>query len=79
MSHPVILPATSEERLLKIADMHCKEVRGGLTSGLCNECQWVWPCPTYRWATEQGIDANCSWDLSDCAYTEHNKHEPVPE
>lgn len=71
----VALPVTWEERLNKIAEMHCKHVdEHGGTTGDCNECGWPWPCPTYRWATEGGIDANCTWELDECSYEEHGGH-----
>ena len=67
-------PATHEERLDKIAEMHSKQVgAGGTTSGDCNECGWLWPCPTYRWATEL-VDVNCAWNLSDCALDHPHDH-----
>lgn len=71
----VAYPVTWEERLDKIAEFHVKQVgAGGTTSGDCNECGWLWPCPTYRWATEPGIDPNCTWNLDDCSDDEHD-HE----
>lgn len=71
----VTFPANSDDRLAKIADMHCEMKRGGMTSGVCNECSWNWPCPTYRWATEDGIDISCTWDLAECAFEEHGQHD----
>ena len=61
--------ATSQDRLQKIASMHVKYVddHGG-TDGFCNDCHWLWPCPTYRWATEEYVDVNCTWDLRDCGF-----------
>lgn len=60
---------TFSGRLAKIAEMHSQEMAaGGMTSGDCNECGWSWPCPTYRWATEPGVDSLCTWDLSECEF-----------
>lgn len=72
----VLMPASSEDRLAKIAEMHFQgQVGGGMTTGECHECGWSWPCPTYRWATEQGVGVSCTWDLRDCEFEDHAKHE----
>lgn len=69
-------PATFEERLNKIAEMHSKQVgAGGTTSGDCNECGWSWPCPTYRWASEL-VGPDCTWDLRECSFEDHD-HETL--
>lgn len=49
----------------RIAEAHSKHVdEHGATSGLCNECDWTWPCPTYVWATTDR-DPNGPWDPKD--------------
>lgn len=56
----------AEGRIDRIAEAHTKGVGpGGLTSGLCSECSWNWPCPTYRWATEDRDPVVAPWDPSD--------------
>jgi hypothetical protein len=58
---------TASMRLNYIAQMHHKHVdESGGTTGDCNECGWGWPCPTYRWATAEGLTATCAWEASDC-------------
>lgn len=43
--------ADMRERLGRIADNHQQERGdGGMVGSYCTECQWVWPCPTYRFA-----------------------------
>lgn len=38
-------------RLDRIAENHRQEQGdGGMVGSYCVECQWVWPCPTYRFA-----------------------------
>ena len=63
----------AKTRLLRITQAHRQnvDIHGG-TSGYCIECELVWPCPTYRWATEDGLDINCTWDLKDCQFEEHD-------
>lgn len=57
--------STPEDRLSRIARAHRKDVgQLGLTSGMCVECGYGWPCPTYVWATtERWI--NATWDPAD--------------
>lgn len=45
------------ERLTRIASAHAKDVddEGG-TWGVCAECGWAWPCPTYHWAASESVD-----------------------
>lgn len=53
---------TPEERLGRIAEAHTKDAGpSGLTSGLCAECNWVWPCPTHKWATSEELTVLDSW------------------
>jgi hypothetical protein len=53
-------------RLNKIAQAHSKNSgEMGLTSGLCDECDHLWPCPTYVWATEQRDSVLACWDPAD--------------
>ena len=69
--------ADPEMRLLRIEQAHQQLADAhGVTSGYCIECELIWPCPSYRWATEDGVTIMCSWDLDDCAFEEHNH---VPE
>lgn len=57
-----MIPATTRQRLNRIAQAHSKDVGpGGLTSGLCVECGWSWPCPTYAWAAHDR-DPDGPWD-----------------
>lgn len=52
-------------QLARIAEMHTKHVTaGGMTSGDCDECWLIWPCPTYVWATTDR-DPLAPWDPSD--------------
>ena len=69
----ILVDGESSHRLLTIARAHRTNVdeHGGV-SGYCLECELVWPCPTFRWATELGVTSNCSWDLDDCAFDEHD-------
>lgn len=56
------------DRMGKIASMHRKDVAaGGMTSGYCSECNWLWPCPTYDWARETSDRDPLlgPWDRSD--------------
>lgn len=65
-------PLPPADRLRVIADEHQKEVdASGGTWGVCRECGHAWPCPTFRWATYDGITLNCSWDLDECAMHQH--------
>lgn len=62
-------------RLARIAEKHRTDsnVDGhGGVSGYCMECELPWPCPTYRWAAEEGVTILCTWDLADCAFEEHD-------
>ncbi|MFF4369664.1 hypothetical protein [Streptomyces sp. NPDC001594] len=53
------------DRLARIADAHHHgQVGGGMTSGLCTECELTWPCPTYMWATTRR-DPLATWDPAD--------------
>lgn len=53
------------DRLARIAEAHSKnQTTGGMTSGLCNECEQLWPCPTYAWATTDR-DPLATWDPAD--------------
>ncbi|MFG1683545.1 hypothetical protein ACGFNP_25475 [Nonomuraea sp. NPDC049269] len=61
----VVLPSSERERLGRIADAHAKDDGGaGTTSGMCQECGWAHPCPTFVWATTER-DANATWDPRD--------------
>lgn len=52
-------------RLGRIAEAHCKQIdEHGGTDGMCSECNWHWPCPTYVWATTDRDSLMC-WDPSD--------------
>ncbi|WP_251054063.1 hypothetical protein [Streptomyces sp. ISL-66] len=52
-------------RLARIAQGHSKDQStGGMTSGLCDECEQRWPCPTYAWATTNR-DVLATWDPGD--------------
>lgn len=56
---------TLDGRLERIAQAHHKYVdASGGTWGRCTECDLVWPCPTYVWATD---DRNFlqPWDPAD--------------
>lgn len=58
----------ADERLSRIALAHQKAVDdAGGTWGECTECGWVWPCPTYWWATEPHIvdPVLRTWDPKD--------------
>lgn len=59
--------ALAQGRLAVIASAHSKDVREhGLTSGLCWECDHLWPCPTYVWATSADrVPAMDTWDPAD--------------
>jgi len=52
-------------RVGRIAEAHCKDVddHGG-TYGVCDECGWPYPCPTYVWATTER-DSLSTWDPAD--------------
>lgn len=56
-----------EQRMARIAEAHQKAVdEHGGTWGDCAECGHAWPCPTYRWATEDVEVPSCaSWTLDD--------------
>lgn len=52
-------------RLGQIAEAHCKDVGElGLTSGMCMECGYSWPCPTYVWASTER-DPLATWNPAD--------------
>lgn len=52
-------------RLARIAEAHSKHVgAGGLTDGLCGECELPHPCPTFTWATTDR-DPLATWDPAD--------------
>lgn len=47
-------------RLDAIIRLHCKTVgQGGVTTGYCSACDYVWPCPTVHLANGWG-------DFDDC-------------
>jgi hypothetical protein len=53
-------------RLDRIAEAHSKWVdKHGGTDGMCGECNWRWPCPTYVWATDAERDPLACWNPSD--------------
>lgn len=53
-------------RLARIAEAHRKHVgHGGMTSGLCVECELLAPCPTYVWASADRDPALATWDPID--------------
>lgn len=56
---------SAEGRLNRIADAH-RPIRYplGLTDGLCAECGYAHPCPTYTWATTDR-DVLATWDPLD--------------
>jgi hypothetical protein len=52
-------------RLARIAEAHHKHIDGhGGTDGMCHECGWHWPCPTWTWATEDRDPLAC-WNPRD--------------
>ena len=54
-----------QDRLTRIADAHSKNsTAGGMTSGDCDECGWIHPCPTYVWATTDR-DVLAAWNPAD--------------
>lgn len=63
--HGTTLHPLNDPRLGRIADAHRKHVgAGGLTDGLCTECDHPHPCPTYVWATTDR-DPLATWDPAD--------------
>lgn len=60
----IVLADDPTDRLARIAQAHSKETVGGMTSGLCNECELPHPCPTYIWATTDR-DPLATWDPAD--------------
>jgi hypothetical protein len=51
----------ARERLGRIADNHARETAdGGMVGDFCVECNWRWPCPTYRFANGDA-DTLDSW------------------
>ena len=67
----------TDVRLRRIADAHHKDVdESGGTWGDCAECGHVWPCPTYRWATDPTAGVFCDWDLDECAWHADEDGEP---
>ncbi|MFD9072849.1 hypothetical protein [Streptomyces lasiicapitis] len=63
--HGTTLRPLDDPRLARIAEAHSKhEGGGGLTSGECDECGYLWPCPTYTWATTDR-DPLATWDPAD--------------
>lgn len=54
-------------RLYRIMEAHRKgEGEGGMTDGYCIECEWMWPCPTYRMASGWVKDpAIAEWNPDD--------------
>lgn len=78
----VLMPASSDDRLAKIAEFHCKNVdAAGGTDGDCNECGWLWPCPTHQWATAEhdSVSVLCTWALRDCEFEEHDHSTASPD
>lgn len=60
-----VVVTSHAQRLARIAEAHCKDVgEGGLTSGLCVECDQPHPCLTYIWATTDR-DPLSTWDPAD--------------
>jgi len=52
-------------RLARIAEGHHQgQFRAGVVSGTCRECDQVWPCPTYAWATTLR-DPLATWNPDD--------------
>lgn len=52
-------------RLARIAAAHeQRQLGGGIVSGYCAECEHIWPCPTYVWASEDR-DVFAAWDPDD--------------
>jgi hypothetical protein len=73
----VRLAADLSDRLSKIAEWHRLDVDGhGGNTGTCGECGLPWPCATYRWATDDTAEPNCTWDLDEC---EIHNHKAVTE
>ncbi|MDQ6875419.1 MAG: hypothetical protein M3042_10225 [Actinomycetota bacterium] len=63
-------------RLAGIASAHARETApGGMVGDYCVECGHRWPCSTYRWSAEEGVTANCTWELGECSFDEHGHHE----
>jgi hypothetical protein len=60
----IVLTDNPADRLARIAQAHSKDTVNGMTSGLCNECERPWPCPTYTWATTER-DPLATWDPAD--------------
>lgn len=57
---------SAQNRLDRIAEAHHKYVDpNGGTYGTCIECDQLWPCPTYVWATDPHRDALATWDPTD--------------
>lgn len=55
------------DRLARIAEAHQQgEYAAGVTSGYCTDCDQVWPCPTYVWATTNRSPL-ATWDPADDA------------
>lgn len=53
----------AQERLSRIASNHTRETGvGGTVGDFCNECNWRWPCPTYRFASGTADTAE-EWNL----------------
>ncbi|MGW3973854.1 hypothetical protein ACWEFD_31765 [Streptomyces ardesiacus] len=62
---PSSVNVTPADRLECIAQAHAKEITAsGMTSGLCVECEHLWPCPSYVWATTDR-DPLATWDPAD--------------
>ena len=59
------------QRLERISGAHLKDVdEHGGTSGYCIECGWVWPCPTYHWATAEVDHVLDPWNPRDADATD---------
>lgn len=58
--------STPLARLGRIAEAHFKYVdQHGGTLGLCHECNYPHPCPTYVWATTDRDAVIACWDPAD--------------
>lgn len=64
---------SASEQLERIKNMHRKsEGEGGMTSGYCCECDYLWPCPTYHVAAGWGLDS-----FHDCAEARWCSHAEI--
>ncbi len=55
-----------EEARIRLGIIASRHIQGtgpaGTVSGFCVECDWAWPCPTYKVANGDAFNA---WDFSD--------------